>query len=137
MQIASEATGATPVALTADADEDLQATLQHVVMTYDPINGRQIYVNGTFTDDIDTAVGGTLADWEKLWVDFWGPRLEHILRNAVLALSSSRADGQCSISHRRYRRHHRQLRLRCLREVVREKRREHSILRLCRTTRCA
>ena len=48
---------------TADADEDLQATLQHVVVTYDPVNGRRIYVNGIFTDDIDTTPAGSLADW--------------------------------------------------------------------------
>jgi hypothetical protein len=48
---------------TADADEDLQATLQHVVVTYDPVNGRQIYVNGTFTGDIDLEPAGNLADW--------------------------------------------------------------------------
>jgi hypothetical protein len=28
----------------------LQATLQHVVLTYDPVNGRQIYVNGVNTN---------------------------------------------------------------------------------------
>ncbi|MFQ5635015.1 MAG: LamG-like jellyroll fold domain-containing protein, partial [Gammaproteobacteria bacterium] len=52
-----------PFMQTAAADEDLQATLQHVVATYDPINGRRIYVNGVFTDDIDAVAGGTLADW--------------------------------------------------------------------------
>lgn len=50
---------------TADADEDLQATLQHVVATYDPVNGRRIYVNGVFTDDIDTVPGSTLIDWDN------------------------------------------------------------------------
>ena len=49
---------------TADADEDLQATLQHVVVTYDPANGRSIYVNGTFTDDTDPVAGGLLNDWD-------------------------------------------------------------------------
>lgn len=49
---------------TADADEDLQATLQHVVVTFDPINGRRIYVDGEFTDDIDTAAAGNLNDWD-------------------------------------------------------------------------
>ncbi len=49
---------------TAAADEDLQATLQHVVATYDPVNGRRLYVNGEFTDDADPAAGGTLADWD-------------------------------------------------------------------------
>jgi len=50
---------------TADGDERLQATLQHVVVTYKPTEGRRIYVNGTFTDDIDTdGVGGSLAEWQ-------------------------------------------------------------------------
>jgi hypothetical protein len=54
-----------PQLSTADADEDLQATLQHVVATYDPVNGRRLYVNGTFTDDIDTIPGGSLIDWDS------------------------------------------------------------------------
>jgi len=50
---------------TADADEDLQATLQHVVMNFSPVAGkpslgtaplgRSIYVNGVFTGVIDEA----------------------------------------------------------------------------------
>lgn len=38
-----------PALSTADADEILQATLQHVVLTQDPVNGRRIYVNGSDT----------------------------------------------------------------------------------------
>ena len=53
-----------PRLTTAAADEDLQATLQHVVATYDPVNGRRIYVNGEDTGDTDPAAGGTLADWD-------------------------------------------------------------------------
>jgi hypothetical protein len=53
-----------PKLTTAAADEDLQATLQHVVATYDPVNGRRLYVNGQYTDDVDPASGGTLADWD-------------------------------------------------------------------------
>ncbi len=53
-----------PTHSTLDADEDLQATQQHVVMTYDPINGRAIYVNGVFTDDIDATTGGNLSSWD-------------------------------------------------------------------------
>ncbi len=49
---------------TADADEDLQATQQHVVVTFDPVNGRRIYVNGVFTGDVDSVPGGTLVDWD-------------------------------------------------------------------------
>jgi Concanavalin A-like lectin/glucanases superfamily len=59
-------TGATgdPKLTTAAADEDLQATLQHVVATYDPVNGRRLYVNGEFTEDLDPSQGGTIADWD-------------------------------------------------------------------------
>ena len=53
-----------PALSTADADEDLQATLQHVVVTYDPVNGRRIYVNGVFTDDVDPTPTGNLNDWD-------------------------------------------------------------------------
>ena len=34
-------------------------------MTFDPINGRRIYVNGEFTGDVDPDKGGTLADWDN------------------------------------------------------------------------
>lgn len=53
-----------PQLSTANADEDLQATLQHVVVTYDPVNGRRIYVNGTWTDDLDPVAGGLFNDWD-------------------------------------------------------------------------
>ncbi len=54
-----------PKLTTAAADEDLQATLQHVVVTYDPVKGRRIYVNGDYTGDADPAAGGTIADWDN------------------------------------------------------------------------
>jgi mono/diheme cytochrome c family protein len=54
-----------PALSTAAGDEDLQATLQHVVLTYDPVNGRRIYVNGVFTDDTDPVAGGSLIDWDN------------------------------------------------------------------------
>jgi hypothetical protein len=55
----------TPQLSTADDDERLQASLQHVVMTFDPLNGRRIYVNGEFTGDMDAEGGGNLADWDN------------------------------------------------------------------------
>lgn len=61
-----------PALSTADADEDLQATLQHVVVTYDAVNGRRIYVNGEFTDDIDPDVGGTMVDWDDSFALIFG-----------------------------------------------------------------
>ena len=54
-----------PALSTADADEDLQATLQHVVITYDPANGQLVYVNGQWTDDVDAVPGGLLNDWDN------------------------------------------------------------------------
>ena len=53
-----------PAHITADADEDLQASEQHVVVTFDPINGRRTYVNGVFTDDVDETAPGNLNDWD-------------------------------------------------------------------------
>ena len=49
------------------ADEVLQATLQHVVATYDPIDGRSIYVNGELVTNTDPIPGGTLVDWQDTY----------------------------------------------------------------------
>ena len=56
-----------PSLSTEDADERAQATLQHVVLTYDPVDGRKIYVNGEFTGDIDEAGGGLLNNWSEVF----------------------------------------------------------------------
>jgi hypothetical protein len=52
-----------PALSTSDAAEVLQASLQHVVVNYDPVNGRQIFVNGQFTGDIHNTDVGSFADW--------------------------------------------------------------------------
>jgi len=52
------------VLLTRAADMDAQAALQHVVMTYSPVEGRRFYVNGVYTGDTDAQGGGSLADWD-------------------------------------------------------------------------
>jgi hypothetical protein len=54
-----------PALSTPAADEVLQATLQHVVATYDPIDGRRIYVNGSLASQTDPVPGGTLIDWQR------------------------------------------------------------------------
>jgi len=54
--------GEPPVA-TPSAQEVLQATLQHVVITWDASNGRRIYVNGEPVPVTDTTAGTSLADW--------------------------------------------------------------------------
>jgi len=53
-----------PQLSTPDADEVLQATLQHVVATYSPVDGRRIYVNGNLVTATDPIPGGTLVDWQ-------------------------------------------------------------------------
>ena len=61
---ATDADGA-PRLSTSDNEERLQASLQHVVMTFDPVNGRRMYVNGEFTGNVDGSGGGTLGDWDN------------------------------------------------------------------------
>jgi hypothetical protein len=57
-------TNGAPALLTSDADRDAQASLQHVVLVYDPVNGRRLYVNGNYTGDTDAQKGGTLSNWD-------------------------------------------------------------------------
>ncbi|WP_416306166.1 LamG domain-containing protein [Neptunicella sp. SCSIO 80796] len=54
-----------PTLSTADADQRLQASLQHVVVNFDPVNGRQIYVNGEFSGDTDPVEVGNLNEWDS------------------------------------------------------------------------
>ena len=49
---------------TQDADMLLQATLQHVVVNYSPATGRQIFVNGEFSGDLDPDEDGLLTEWD-------------------------------------------------------------------------
>lgn len=65
----SDADGA-PLFSTPDADEVLQASLQHVVLNFDPVNGRSIYVNGQLvTAGVnDPEVGSNLSNWNNSYV---------------------------------------------------------------------
>jgi hypothetical protein len=54
-----------PQLQTPNAAMALQASLQHVVLTYDPVNGRQIYVNGVNVGPADPQKGGTIATWDS------------------------------------------------------------------------
>ena len=58
-------TNGMPALLTTTADGAAQAALQHVVLTYDPVSGQKIYVNGAYTGDADPSKGGTLANWDN------------------------------------------------------------------------
>jgi hypothetical protein len=55
----------TPQLATPTAAMMLQASLQHVVLTYDPVNGRQIYVNGVNANVPDPQKGGTISNWDN------------------------------------------------------------------------
>ncbi|WP_245335292.1 LamG domain-containing protein [Shewanella sp. WXL01] len=59
---ASNANG-DPALSTPDAREVLQATLQHVVVTYNAQTGRKIYVNGRLIDIVDEDIA-PLASWD-------------------------------------------------------------------------
>jgi Concanavalin A-like lectin/glucanases superfamily len=50
---------------TPDDDQVLQATLQHVVVTFSPLDGRRIYVNGELIGINDPDRGAVLRDWEN------------------------------------------------------------------------
>jgi hypothetical protein len=54
-----------PQTATPDAAMLLQATLQHVVMTFDPVNGRQIYIDGVNTGVVDPEAGGAITNWDS------------------------------------------------------------------------
>lgn len=54
-----------PLLSTPDADELLQATLQHVVASYDAIEGRKLYVNGTLVNVVDPVAAGNINQWDQ------------------------------------------------------------------------
>jgi hypothetical protein len=53
-----------PALSTPSADEVLQASLQHVVATYDAVIGRSIYVNGQLVTQPDPVPAGSMVDWQ-------------------------------------------------------------------------
>ena len=68
---ATDANGS-PSLQTADASKLAQASLEHVVVTYDPVNGRRVYVNGNYSGDVDPQKGGTLGNWDDTFVFMLG-----------------------------------------------------------------
>jgi len=55
----------TPSLLTSATAMLAQTALEHVVVTYDPVNGRKIYVNGVWSGDVDPQGGSTLESWDN------------------------------------------------------------------------
>jgi Concanavalin A-like lectin/glucanases superfamily len=58
-------TNGMPPLVTTTANGAAQAALQHVVLTYDPVNGQKLYINGIYTGDVDPSKGGSLANWDS------------------------------------------------------------------------
>ena len=77
-----------PFIKTKDASENLQAAQQHIVMTYDPVRGGRIYVNGVLTDH-DPDINGNNAVDGKL--DSWDDKLIFILANESGVQDQSRS----------------------------------------------
>ncbi len=59
-----------PMLSTLDGDEDAQAALQHVVLTFHPEDGRKIYVNGELRGDgnPDPETGAVISSWDRDFV---------------------------------------------------------------------
>lgn len=54
-----------PALNTLDADERAKASLQHLVVSFDPINGRRMYIDGEPTGDTDPVTAGNLNEWDS------------------------------------------------------------------------
>ncbi len=65
MRASTTALTGMPQLQTPNAAMALQASLQHVVLTYDPVNGREIYVNGVNVGPADAQKGGTISNWDS------------------------------------------------------------------------
>src|SRR5277367_5930489 len=64
MRASTTALTGMPQLQTPNAAMALQASLQHVVLTYDPVNGREIYVNGVSVGPADAQKDGTISNWD-------------------------------------------------------------------------
>ncbi|MEM8767299.1 MAG: LamG domain-containing protein [Pseudomonadota bacterium] len=65
---------------TPSADEILQASLQHVVLNYDPINGRQLFVNGELIPVVDNTPPDLLDVWDETFAFALGSEVDNTNR---------------------------------------------------------
>ncbi|MCF6217926.1 MAG: LamG domain-containing protein [Gammaproteobacteria bacterium] len=65
-------TNGEPILSTADADEILQATQQHVAITFSSTEGRKIFVNGTLVASETATRGDSLNDWDENYTLLFG-----------------------------------------------------------------
>lgn len=78
-----------PALVTDDMAQRVQATLQHVVATYDSVNGRRLYVNGEYTADEDPAAADILSTWDDTFALVLGSEVsnEHAWEGSVRLLA--------------------------------------------------
>src|SRR5262245_35281568 len=75
-----------PALSTPSDDEVLQATLQHVVATFNPAAGGRIYVNGVLVAT-DPSAGGTITNWDTSYAFVLGNEVSgNRLWNGVIRL---------------------------------------------------
>lgn len=65
-------TNGAPMVATPDEDELVQASLQHVVVTYDMTSGRKIYVNGQLTGAAENTKPGDMLNWHSSYALIFG-----------------------------------------------------------------
>ena len=56
----------------ATDDMPLQASQQHIAVTYDPVNGRRLYINGELHPALDPATPGLLNTWDETFALIMG-----------------------------------------------------------------
>lgn len=65
-----------PALSTPSEEEILQASLQHVVATYSPVDGRKLYVNGVLVTEADPIAPGSLVDWQDTFAFVLGNEVD-------------------------------------------------------------
>lgn len=77
-----------PALSTPDADEVLQASLQHVVITFNATNGRRIYVNGQQINLVDEQVS-SLSSWDDSFALILGQEAtnNHVWQGSIRLLA--------------------------------------------------
>ena len=94
-------------------DEDAQATLQHVVISYHPSSGRRVYVNGRDTGDRETQALASLADWDNTYALVLGNEVSGsrawlgtirflAIHNRALSLSQIQTNYEAGVGQRFY-----------------------------------
>src|SRR5690606_658544 len=85
----SSATNANGTPALSTPDGVLQATLQHVVASYDVIGGRRLYVNGNLVEVADPVTAGSINQWDKTFALVLGNETsgEYLWRGTIRLLA--------------------------------------------------